>query len=597
MNDDAGGADTFKILFDLLHFHYFPHLAWSQLTLNLDKSKFFAQTIEILGHTKDAQGIHFSANKIVVFHDYFTPTNKEELLRFLHMLPFLRTFIPRQTDQSMIMCWAIIESITEVNCNGRKQKIKKYMDFHWEQKQQEAFNAVKKVLLTTCISDGNNELQYHLVTDASRIGAEEVLFQLQNTLAGMWALEETRNHKRIIMFLLFQFLLAKTWYHTTEWEALAVLKCLKETQWLIKESRYPVKLYTDHQALKKILWKDDSHECIARWQLRLEKYDVEIKHISRKKLIIADELSRIHGSLAYLNTHWDEEFSLPAFTVEMKNSSEESVKDDWERKWVKWLKNDWYTVIVEFKILEMVLMTDSLVKLIMRMIKAQVNWYKLMKKENKRHLAYRERSGQLSKCLHLKEISDALWQLHDIHRHFAEQITSQKVIEKIYWSIWSKNIYQYCRSCINCQMLGLLRFIKDLLPILQLQLLDLLSIDYIESFISIAQSRTQYIIIAVNYFSCFIFAKAVPTVCSVNSLEFLMQFITDIFRWPQAIYLDNRSHFMKEIFVETLKKQEVQHLNTSVTHPSSVELAEVYVQLTLRQLRANLQESEEAIFN
>ena len=53
INDDAEEADTFKILFDLLHFHYFSHLVWSQLTLNLNKSKFFAQTIEILDHTKN----------------------------------------------------------------------------------------------------------------------------------------------------------------------------------------------------------------------------------------------------------------------------------------------------------------------------------------------------------------------------------------------------------------------------------------------------------------------------------------------------------------------------------------------------------------
>ena len=266
----------------------------------------------------------------------------------------------------------------------------------------------------------------------------------------MWVLKKIKNHKKIIMFLLFQFLLTETWYHIMEWEVLMMLKCLKETQWLIKKFRYSVKLYINHQALKKILWKDDSHECITRWQLRLKKYDVEIKHIFKKKLIIANKLSRIHESLTYLNAHWNKKFSLSAFAVETKNSSEESVEDDWKKKWMKWLKNDWYTVIVEFKILEMMLTANLLVKLITKIIKAQVNWYKLMKKKNKRHLIYKKRSGQLSKCLHSEKINNILWQFYNVHEHFVKQITSQKVIEKIYWSIWNKNIYQYCRFCINC---------------------------------------------------------------------------------------------------------------------------------------------------
>ena len=44
----------------------------------------------------------------------------------------------------MIMHWAIIESVIEINHNEQKQKIKKCMNFHWKQKQQEAFNTVKK---------------------------------------------------------------------------------------------------------------------------------------------------------------------------------------------------------------------------------------------------------------------------------------------------------------------------------------------------------------------------------------------------------------------------------------------------------------------
>ena len=52
------------------------------------------------------------------------------------------------------------------------------MNFHWKQKQQEAFNTVKKTLLIICIFNEDNELQYHLITNISRTDAEKILFQL-----------------------------------------------------------------------------------------------------------------------------------------------------------------------------------------------------------------------------------------------------------------------------------------------------------------------------------------------------------------------------------------------------------------------------------
>lgn len=220
-----------------------------------------------------------------------------------------------------------------------------------------------------------------------------------------------------------------------------------------------------------------------------------------------------------------------------------------------------------------------------------------MKTDNSRSLAYRKRSDQLSKYLHSEKVKKALHQLHNVHRHFAERITAQKTIEKVYWPTYSKNIYKYCRFCVNCQMLESLWSTKKLLSILQLQPLNLLNINYIGSFTSITQSGTQYIIITVDYFSHFLFIKVVFTAWSANSLKFLMWSITDIFEWLWTIYLNNRSHFTKEIFAETLKEKEVQHINAPITHSSSVRFAETYMHLTLSQLRVNLQKSEKAIFS
>ena len=49
VDDDLGGAPTFEALINFLHNHYFPRLAWSGLTLNPEKSKFFVEEVRVLG--------------------------------------------------------------------------------------------------------------------------------------------------------------------------------------------------------------------------------------------------------------------------------------------------------------------------------------------------------------------------------------------------------------------------------------------------------------------------------------------------------------------------------------------------------------------
>ena len=57
------------------------------------------------------------------------------------------------------------------------------------------------------------------------------------------------------MFLSFRFSNTEMQYGTINREVLAIVICLVEIKWLVISSKYPVKLYTDHQALQSILSK------------------------------------------------------------------------------------------------------------------------------------------------------------------------------------------------------------------------------------------------------------------------------------------------------------------------------------------------------
>jgi len=96
----------------------------------------------------------------------------------------------------------------------------------------------------------------------------------------------------IVPFISKKFLDAETQYHTTEREALAIIRCLEETMWLVNENRHPVLLYTDHPCLKTALENSDKGRIVG-WQLRLSEYDFQIIHIRGKENALADGMSRL----------------------------------------------------------------------------------------------------------------------------------------------------------------------------------------------------------------------------------------------------------------------------------------------------------------
>ncbi|GAQ40884.1 hypothetical protein BA78_7746 [Aspergillus niger] len=146
-----------------LHFHYFPRLAWAKLTLNPKKTHFFTSSIGILGHERAKGGLRPSADKITAIRNWPTPTDEEQLSRFLYALPFLRIYIPGRADLTKILRAA-------VQCEGKGQA-KKKTGYVWGPQQKEAFQRVKYWITRTGLAGGDPAKQYHLATDASNTGA------------------------------------------------------------------------------------------------------------------------------------------------------------------------------------------------------------------------------------------------------------------------------------------------------------------------------------------------------------------------------------------------------------------------------------------
>lgn len=204
-------------------------------------------------------------NKIAAIQDWLELKNDKKLLRFCFMLLFLQALISDRADLTSIMKKMILEKMTVYTANDRKWIVRSVIKFYWDSKQQAVFKIVKKNIVHRSLSEDDEKLQYHLVTDVSKIELEEVLFQLQTTASDTKWNSHFHDNVQVIMFLSFQCLLIEQWYHITKREILTIFWCLKEIRWLIVKHLYSMLLYIDHRALCSVLISDAANDRIAKW--------------------------------------------------------------------------------------------------------------------------------------------------------------------------------------------------------------------------------------------------------------------------------------------------------------------------------------------
>ena len=158
---------------------------------------------------------------------------------------------------------------------------------------------------------------------------------------------------------------------------------------------------------------------------------------------------------------------------------------------------------------------------------------------------------------------------------------------RFYWPTRIKDSMRYSRDCNTCQRFGPLKPTSELKPILNLQPMDMMGMDFLGPIKPEGVGKNKYILIIVDYYSRFLFAEVVRDVDEVTVVR-VLQKIAKLFEWPIAIYCDNASYFVKGKVPEELKGHQVLQFSAPIMHPSSVGLSERYVRLVLTGLRTVL---------
>nr|GEX01701.1 reverse transcriptase domain-containing protein [Tanacetum cinerariifolium] len=170
----------------------------------------------------------------------------------------------------------------------------------------------------------------------------------------------------------------------------------------------------------------------------------------------------------------------------------------------------------------------------------------------------------IRRCVHGKEALDILEACHNgpMGGHHGANLTAKKVA------------HEFVKNCDSCQRQGKISQCDEMPQnFIQIcEIFDVWGIDFMGPFSS--SRRNKYILVAVDYLSKWVEAKALPT----NDSRVIYKFFKSLFARfgsPRAIISDRGSHFCNDQFAKVMRKYEVTHRVSTAYHPQTSGQVEV----------------------
>ncbi|GJT69003.1 reverse transcriptase domain-containing protein [Tanacetum coccineum] len=183
----------------------------------------------------------------------------------------------------------------------------------------------------------------------------------------------------------------------------------------------------------------------------------------------------------------------------------------------------------------------------------------------------------IRRCVFGQEALEILKACHEgpTGGHHSANITARKVFDAgFYWPTIYKDAYELIKSCDACQRQGKISQ-RDEMPqnaIQVCEIFDVWGIDFMGPFPS--SRGNKYILVAVDYLSKWVEAKALPT----NDARVVVKFLKSLFSRfgaPRAIISDRGTHFCNDKFDKVMSKYGVTHHISTPNHPQTSGQVEV----------------------
>ena len=261
----------------------------ANMQLRPDKCHFGYEKGQFLGHMISAEGCSPLPANIEAIRDCPRPTSKKELQRFLGMVNYYRSFIPRMADTA-----APLYALTRLN-----------VAWYWSEECEQSFSRLRNILTSDMVLMFPQwEKPFYVEVDGSAAGVGAILSQ-----------EDAGGRLRPLAFFSSGLTATQQNYSASEIECWAMISATRK--WSVYVNAAPkVFLISDHNPLTWLRRQRDPRRKFARWITELESLNYTVVYRKGVNHAAPDFLSRLESSVDVEVNDEVEHFERHVYSVE-----------------------------------------------------------------------------------------------------------------------------------------------------------------------------------------------------------------------------------------------------------------------------------------
>nr|GEY45407.1 reverse transcriptase domain-containing protein [Tanacetum cinerariifolium] len=479
----------------------------TNLSLNWEKSHFMVKEGIVLGHKISKNRIEVDRAKVDVIAKLPHPIIVKGIRSFLGHAGFY---------------WQFIQDLSKIS-RSMTHLLEKNTPFVFSKDCIQAFQTLKKKLTEAPILIAPDwDLPFELMCDASDFPIGAVLGQRHE------------KHFKPIHYASKTMNDAETNYTTTEKEMLAVVYAFEKFRSYLIMNKSIV--HTDHSALKYLFAKKDAKARLLRWVLLLQEFNFKVLDTKGAENLAADHLSRLENPYENVLDLKEINETFPLETLSMVTFRADS-------------NAPWFADFANYHAGNFI-------------VKGMTSQQKNKFFKDVKHyfwdnpFLFKICADQVIRwCVHGKESLDILKACHNgpTRGHHGANLTAKKIFDAgFFWPTIYKDAHEFVKNYDSCQRQGKISQ-RDEMPQNSIQvceIFDVWGIDFMGPFPS--SRGNKYILVAVDYLSKWVEAKALPT----NDARVFCKFLNSLFARfgsPRAIISDRGTHFCNDHFSKAFR--------------------------------------------
>jgi len=546
----------------------FDRLLKVDLVLKASKCFFCKKSVEYLGHVVSKDGVEVDKKKIAAMEDFPIPKNVTDVKSFLGVTGYYRKFIKDYAK--------LASPLTELT------KVSK-VEFKWTAECETAFKLLKNLLVNAPILKFPDfKRKFKIQTDACDAGLGAVLAQ-----------EDENGKEYVIMFASRTLSDAEKKWSTREKEALGVIWACELFRPYVVGQQFVVE--TDHESLKWIMNSKHGGR-IARWNMRLQEFDMEIRHRRGKANANADGLSRcpvelIWGEIEEENICYD----VTAVEVVITTKKKIVIPEVEEMKAKQREDKDLGLLIDYLQVPHYAEQRRKFTLEELTRLQKLESFYKLREDGLLMHIQKLRRHGVSSRheliVVPKHYIPTIIKYFHDgiLSVHPGIGRTVAKIQERFYFDGFSTHVKKYVKACLKCNLnkfsepkrQGLLQQFPSFKPF------DIVGIDITGPF-NLSYRGNKYVLVMMDQFTRWVELRALPEITADAVAQVLFEDIICRHGCPSKILSDQGQQFIGNVMKNLCDKLGITKIQTSTFHPQTNAHVERFNRYLVAAMRMNI---------